>query len=231
MPAPISIIIPVLNAQEGLRHSLPVLAEGLQTGLIAELILSDGGSTDATARVADAAGAVWVSGPPGRGGQIARGVAAAKAPWLLILHADTALQPGWSEAVFDAFATPDKAHFGHLVFDAEGLAPSIVAGWANWRARACGLPYGDQALLIHQNLLEEVGGMPQLPLMEDVALARALKGRLTPLGAVARTSAARYQREGWVRRGARNLSLLLRYLGGADPARLAAAYAAPPRQD
>ena len=231
MRAPISIVMPVLNAQEGLRHSIPALSEGLEVGLIAELIMSDGGSSDYTEAVADAAGAVWVTGAPGRGGQIARGVAKARAPWILILHADTALQPGWAEAVGAALLDRKTAHFGHLQFDTPGPAAGFVAGWANWRARWLGLPYGDQGLLIHQSLLEEVGGIPDLPLMEDVALARALRGRLRPLGAVARTSAARYEREGWLRRGARNLSLLLRYLGGADPARLAAAYRAPQGQD
>lgn len=224
MPAPVSIIMPVLNAEHGLRRSLPALTEGLEAGLIAELILSDGGSSDATARVAEAAGAVWITGAPGRGGQIARGVAAARAPWLLILHADTALGPGWSGAVIDALPEAGRARYGDLRFDSGHPMARVVAGWANLRTRAFGLPYGDQGLLIHRDLLRKVGGIPDLPLMEDVALARALRGRLAPLGVTVSTSAARYEREGWLRRGARNLSLLARYLGGADPARLARAY-------
>lgn len=231
MPAPLSIIMPVLNAETGLRRALPPLTEGLEAGLIAELILSDGGSSDATQRVADAAGAVWITGTPGRGAQIARGVAAAKAPWLLILHADTALAPGWSAAVIAALGKPGQAHFGDLRFASAHPMARLVAGWANLRARLFGLPYGDQGLLIHQDLLRDAGGMPDLPLMEDVALARALRGRLAPLGVTATTSAARYEREGWLRRGARNLGLLLRYLTGADPARLAQAYRPAPRRD
>lgn len=230
MPAPLSVIIPVLNAAAGLRRSLPALAEGLEAGLIAELVLSDGGSRDDTRTIAEAAGAVWVSGAPGRGAQIARGVARARCPWLLVLHADTALQPGWSAAVLEAFATPHLARYGALSFDAEGVAPRWVAGWANLRSRVLGLPYGDQALLIHRDLLDRAGGYPELPLMEDVALARALRGRLRPLGAVARTCAGRYRDEGWIVRGGRNLSLLARYFAGADPARLAARYV-PQRRD
>ncbi|WP_425090743.1 glycosyltransferase [Tropicimonas sp. S265A] len=224
MPAPLSIVMPVLNAAPGLARSLPALAEGLENGVISQLILSDGGSTDETKRVADAAGAVWLTGAPGRGGQVARGIAAAHCPWILVLHADTVLSPGWSLAVAEAFATPDIARYGTLSFDARGPAPRIVARWANLRSRVFGLPYGDQALLVHQTLLEKVGGYPDLPLMEDVALSRALKGRLAPLGVVARTSADRYQREGWLWRGVRNLSLLARFFAGADPAQLAAAY-------
>ncbi|MEM8580644.1 MAG: glycosyltransferase, partial [Pseudomonadota bacterium] len=93
MPAPLSIVIPVLDAAAGLEKSLPALGEGLEAGLISELILSDGGSSDATAQIASDAGAVWVAGAPGRGGQIARGIAVAKSPWVLVLHADTILQP------------------------------------------------------------------------------------------------------------------------------------------
>jgi hypothetical protein len=63
-----------------------------------------------------------------------------------------------------------------------------------------------------------------MPLMEDVAMARALRGKLSMLPAVAVTGAARYQTGGWVRRGAQNMWLLVRYLGGADPERLARDY-------
>lgn len=224
MPAPLSIVIPVLDAAAGLEKSLPALGEGLEAGLISELILSDGGSSDATAQIASDAGAVWVAGAPGRGGQIARGIAVAKSPWVLVLHADTILQPGWSDAVQAAFRTPTRARYGALEFDAEGLAPRAVAGWANLRSRFLGLPYGDQGLVLHQDLLDSVGGYPDLPLMEDVALARSLRGQLAPLGVVARTSAARFQAEGWVLRGARNLRLLLLYYAGADPAALSKAY-------
>lgn len=230
MPAPLSIVMPVLNAAPGLAHSLPALGEGLQTGVISELILSDGGSEDETAQVARAAGAVWVAGAAGRGGQIARGIAVAKCPWVLVLHADTVLSEGWSEHVMAAFETPETARYCDLLFDARGLMPRVVAGWANLRSRHFGLPYGDQGLLVHQTLLERVGGYPPLPLMEDVAMARALKGHLAPLGAVAKTSAERYQREGWVRRGGRNLTLLARHFCGADPEDLAAAYR-PKRRD
>ena len=96
MRAPISVVIPTLNAQSALETTLGPVYEGVQAGLLHELILSDGGSTDDTAKIADAAGAVWVTGSPSRGGQIARGIAAAQADWILILHADTILPVGWA---------------------------------------------------------------------------------------------------------------------------------------
>lgn len=225
MPAPLSIVIPTLNASAEIGPTLAALTEGLGEGLIAELILTDGGSSDDIAAVAEAAGARLVTGPPGRGGQLARGVAAARAPWLLILHADSRPEPGWVAAV-QAHLTdaPEAAAYFDLRFDAQGALPRMVAGWANLRARLFRLPYGDQGLLISRALYTKSGGYPEIPLMEDVALARALKGPLRPLRHKVTTSAARYQRDGWLRRGARNLGTLLLYLLGRDPARLAAKY-------
>lgn len=224
MPAPISVVIPTLNAEAALPGAAAALVEGLAEGLLRELVVSDGGSRDGTRAVAEGLGARWVSGPAGRGGQIGRGVAAARGDWLLILHADTHLATGWSAAArAHVEGAPDRAGWFRLAFRAPGLAPRLVAGWANLRARA-GLPYGDQGLLVHRDLLAAVGGVPALPLMEDVALARALRGRLVPLPAVAATGAERYLAEGWARRGARNLWTLARFGAGADPARLAESY-------
>lgn len=225
MPAPISIVIPTLGAAVDLPGTLSSLFEGLDAGVIRELVISDGGSEDDTVRIAEEAGARVVSGRPGRGGQLRRGVAAATGDWVLILHADTQLSPGWSAVARAHIAErPGEAGYFRLAFRSQGLAPHIVAGWANVRSRLFALPYGDQGLLLSRKLLDEVSGVPDIPLMEDVALARALQRRLCPLDAVAATSARRYEREGWLRRGARNLVMLTRYLLGADPSRLADDY-------
>ncbi|MCI2399052.1 TIGR04283 family arsenosugar biosynthesis glycosyltransferase [Aliiroseovarius subalbicans] len=223
MRAPLSIIIPTLNASAVLPDTLAALMEGVEAGVVRELILSDGGSEDGTCALADQAGARIVTGPPGRGGQIARGVAAASGGWLLILHADTHLAPGWSGAVL-AHMAGDRAGYFRLRFRARGLAPRLVAGWANLRARLFSLPFGDQGLVLPRVLYDAVGGMPELPLMEDVAMARALRGQLVAIPCEARTSAARFQHLGWLRGGARNLWTLLRYALGADPEVLARAY-------
>ncbi len=220
MPAPISVIVPTLNAGRSLPGCLAALVEGLDAGLIAELIVSDGGSEDDTLAVADAWGANFVKGAPSRGGQLRRGCADARGAWLLVLHADTQLAPGWSDAVRTHLGQ-GKAGYFQLAFDRGG---QIVARWANLRSRLLGLPYGDQGLLIPRGLYDRVGGYPDIPLMEDVAVARALRGQLMPLDAMAVTSAEKYRQQGWIRRGARNLWTLARYFGGVDPERLAAAY-------
>lgn len=222
MRAPISVVVPTLNAGEALGRCLASLGEGLNEGLIRELIVSDGGSTDATLAVAEAAGAEVVQGPASRGGQLRRGCAVAKGGWLLVQHADTVLLPGWSGPVTAALATNEAWYFTHR-FDDDGLAARLVSGWANLRS-GWGLPYGDQGLLLPRALYDTVGGYPEMPLMEDVALARALRGRLHRLDAVAETSAAKYRRQGWLRRGGRNLWTLARYAAGVDPERLARDY-------
>lgn len=225
MPAPVSVVIPTLDAASALPATLATLTEGLTAGLLRELVVSDGGSTDDTLAIADAAGAQVVTGSPGRGAQIARGVAEARGDWLLILHADTWLPAGWTEAAQGHMArAPDRAAAFRLAFRAEGAAPRLVAGWANLRSRALGLPYGDQGLLIRAATLRAAGGFPDIPLMEDVALARTLRGRIDLLPLAVRTSAARFEEGGWLRTGTRNLARLMRYAAGADPAALARRY-------
>lgn len=224
MTAPISVVIPTLNAAPHMQASLEMLMEGLAAGLIRELIVTDGGSTDHTLLIADEAGAEIITGPASRGGQLRRGCRAAKGNWLLILHADTVLEEGWSKVVGEHIRqfSERPAHF-KLAFSARGLRPAVVAGWANLRSAILGLPYGDQGLLVPAGLYTAKGGYPDQPLMEDVEIARRLPDMRT-LPAYALTSAERYQRDGWLRRGTRNLWTLTRYAMGTDPEKLAASY-------
>jgi len=223
MRAPISVIIPTLNAEAALGDCLGALMEGLDAGLIRELIVCDGGSADATGATAQAWGAQVIHGAPSRGGQLRRGCGAASGEWLLVLHADTVLSKGWSKAVLAHLSCHQPAYF-HLAFDTNGFAARWVAGWANLRSRYFGLPYGDQGLLIPRALYENIGGFNDQPLMEDVAMARALKGRLHPVDVTAVTSADKYRAQGWLRRGGRNLWTLLRYSTGTSADVLARSY-------
>ncbi|MEX0308962.1 MAG: glycosyltransferase, partial [Tateyamaria sp.] len=189
-------------------------------GLISELVVSDGGSTDGTRTLADAWGANIVTGPASRGGQLRRGCDVARGEWLLVLHADTVLSPGWTDAVVAHLGSRRAAYF-RLSFDQGGR---FVAGWANIRARLFRLPYGDQGLLVRRGAYDAAGGYPDIPLMEDVALVRALRGQLDALDAVAVTSAKKYRTQGWLRRGTRNLWTLARYFAGVSPVTLAKSY-------
>ena len=223
MRAPISVVIPTLNAQAGLPDCLMSLGEGLQAGLIRELVISDGGSQDETLKIAEAAGAVLVEGTPSRGGQLRRGAHVAQGTWFLFLHADTTLSPGWSDVVLDHLQQ-DTAGYFRLRFDGGGLPGWIVAGWANIRSRLFGLPFGDQGLLVPRDLYDAVGGFRDIPLMEDVTLARVLKGKLVGLNAIAATSPERYHREGWINRSMKNAKLQMRFFLGGDPGELMKSY-------
>ncbi len=225
MPAPLSIVIPTLNSAARLGPVIEALGVGLTEGLIAELIFADGGSTDDLAELAEGLGAGIVTSDPGRGTQLRAAILTARGDWIWVLHDDSQPASDWPAVLRKHLKDhPDRAGYGRLAFDADGLPAGLVAGWANLRSAFFGLPYGDQSLLVPRRLYNRVGGYPDIPLMEDVALARALKGRMRALPLKVTTSSAKYHAQGWLSRGGRNLILLMRYLAGADPVKLARAY-------
>ncbi|MEO0981871.1 MAG: TIGR04283 family arsenosugar biosynthesis glycosyltransferase [Pseudomonadota bacterium] len=226
MPAPVSVIIPTLNAAEDLKLCLAALMPGLVEGLVREVIISDGGSNDATAAIAEAAGAKLICCNPGRGRQLMAGAAEARGEWLMFLHADTVLSRDWAERAGAHIAEqPGRAAVFELVFRSDAASAKWLAARANRRARWLGLPYGDQGLLISRALYDALGGFEDVPLMEDVGLVRKIgKRRLSILSAEARTSAAKYERDGWRRRAYRNAWLVMRYMLGASPEKLAKRY-------
>ena len=218
-------MIPTLNAAE---HLSRVLASFANSPIVREIVIADGGSNDDTVAIARPAGAVVVSAECGRGPQLRAGAAAATSEWLLFLHADCRLSPGWEDAVEAFLATFDAgSRAGYFAFALDDPSPAarrlerIVA----WRCRAFGLPYGDQGLLIARSLYDAVGGFSPLPLMEDVDLARRLgRDRLALLDAMVISSANRYRTGGYFRRPLRNLFCLSLYFAGVPPRRIARLY-------
>ena len=191
---------------------------GLLALLGSEVIVADGGSADDTVVIARAAGTRIVAAERGRGPQLAAGAAAAKGDWLLFLHADCRPQGRWQEAVARFVGEPaasGRAGYFDLVFDDRAPAARRLERIVAWRSRRLGLPYGDQGLLISRSLYDAVGGFANLPLMEDVDLARRLgRRRVAPIGATIATSAARYHRDGWMLRPLRNIACLALYFAG-----------------
>ncbi len=223
----LSIVIPTLNAADHLAATLGALVPGAIDGLVAQLVIADGGSGDRTLDIAEQAGADIVSADPGRGGQLRAGAAAARGAWLLFVHADTRLEPGWVEEVraFIRDAGTGRAGYFRLALDDDRLRARLVERAAAWRAALFALPYGDQGLLISRALYDEIGGFAPLPLMEDVDIVRRLgRRRLKALSTRALTSAARYRRDGYVRRPLRNLACLAGYFAGIAPEHLSRLY-------
>ncbi len=211
----ISVVIPTLNAESGLAAAMTALVHATVEGLVREVIVVDGGSTDRTLEIADQAGASIVRSGPGRGRQLAAGAAAARMPWLLFLHADTVLETGWEreaaaliERVEVGQRPPTAAAF-RFALDDLGFKPRLIEAGVTARCTLFRLPYGDQGLLIPQRLYTSLGGYRELPLMEDVDLIRRLgRARTVILRSRAMTSAIRYKRDGYLRRSVLNVTCL-----------------------
>ncbi len=222
--AELAALIPTLNAAGGLEATLDAIA-----GQVAEIIVADGGSIDATRAIAGRHGARIVTAPRGRGSQLAAGAATITAPWMLVLHADTIPGPGWAQAAADFIADPANAgraaYFRFALDDASAQARRLERMVA-WRCRWLGLPYGDQGLLIRADAYRALGGFRPVPIMEDVDLAwRIGRRRLVALASPFVTSAERWRREGWWWRSARNIGCLSLWLLGVPPERIARLYA------
>ena len=216
----LSVVIPALNAAATLGATLKSV-EGAD-----EVVVVDGGSADGTVAVAERSGARVVMAPRGRGGQLAAGVEGARGEWLLLLHADTRLGEGWMlVSPQGGWRGEERAYYFRLVLDCDDPRARRLERLVAWRSRVLGLPYGDQGLLIHRDLLRSVGGVRALPLMEDVDLVRRLgRRRLAAADVAAVTSAAKWVRDGWYRRSARNLVCLGLYFLRVPPGVIARMY-------
>jgi len=213
----ISVVIPTLNSETDLARSLAALVPGVVDGVVTEVIMTDGGSTDETAQIAEAVGAKFVRAPKGRGPQLAAGARAAKGDWLLFLHADTVLEHDWhleaARFIEEKARSPvPQAAAFRFALDDRGARPRYLEAMVSLRCALFRLPYGDQGLLIARAHYERIGGFRDLPLMEDVDLVRRIGRRdLCFLRSRAVTSAARYRRSGYLPRMLRNLSCLTLY--------------------
>jgi rSAM/selenodomain-associated transferase 2 len=227
----ISVIIPTLNAELGLAQTLAALVPAALDGLVREVIVVDGGSRDRTGEIADDAGATWLTRGGGRGCQLAAGAEHARFPWLLFLHADTALEAGWErEAVsfmeaVDRGKRPPAAAAFRFALDDCGVRPRLIERLVALRCALLRLPYGDQGLLMPKQLHDEVGGYPAYALMEDVAfILRLGRQRVGVLRARAVTSAVRYRRDGYLLRSLRNLACLTLFFLRAPQSVIARVY-------
>jgi rSAM/selenodomain-associated transferase 2 len=223
--AALSIIMPVLDEAAGIVDALDALADLRRRG--AEIIVVDGGSRDDTMERARAGADRVLSAPRGRALQMNAGAAAASSDVLLFLHADTRLPHDADRLVRDGLARTSRS-WGRFDVTIAGRSPmlALIATTMNLRSRLTGIATGDQAIFVRADALRAAGGFPAIPLMEDVALSKALKrsGRPLCLRARVTTSGRRWETHGIVRTILLMWRLRLAYFLGADPARLARQY-------
>jgi len=221
----VAVVVPSFNEATRLPLLLADLAAG-PADLIAELVVVDGGSRDGTPQLARQGGARVLHTQASRGWQLQCGVACTTAPWLLLLHADARLQPGWSEALQRAMAAPEAAWAFDLAVEGPAPALRLLELAVRLRSQLRQLPYGDQGLLLPRTLLARAGGIPGLPLMEDLVLIQRLQ-RLAPihrLGCPLRVNGRRWRRHGVLGTAWRNARLRQAWRRGMSPQQLAERY-------
>ncbi len=195
----ISVVIPTLNAEDHLARTLSSLVPGVVEGIIKEVVIVDGGSTDSTLEIAESTGCRIIQGDIARGLQLWQGCRAARGEWLLILHSDSQLGDGWMDEVQAHVRTyPAQAAYFHLRFDEPSLLAKLWGEVVAMRARWLALPSGDHGMLLSRALYDCIGGYKDQVAFEDVALALALgRARLRPMAVSLSTSASRFKRRGW----------------------------------
>ena len=223
----LTIVIPALDEAPIIAGALTALQPLRQRG--AEIIVADSGSRDGTPALAAPLADRVVAAPRGRGAAMNAGAAAGTGNSLVFLHADTMLPENADALIAAALAQRAWGRFdirigGHHPFLA------VVARMVNLRSWLTGVATGDQAIFVTRAAFAAVGGFPDLPLMEDVALSHRLKrlGRPYCIGTHAVTSGRRWEHHGVIRTIVLMWRLRLAYYLGVEPARLARAYGPVP---
>ncbi len=216
----LSIVIPALNEEALISETLKRIDWVPKT----EVIVVDGGSTDATRKTAGAAGARVLPSKPGRAAQMNAGAAAARGEVLLFLHADTCLPLEYGEQIEAVIVQPGVvAGAFRLGFDDPRASLRLVAAGANARSRFRQLPYGDQALFVRKDVFVESGGFRELPVMEDYEWVRRLRriGRIGLAPGRVTSSARRWLHHGVFRTTITHQLMLWGWKLGVSPERLA----------
>ncbi len=220
----LSIIIPSLNEAASIGHLLVSLQPLRQAGH--EVILVDGGSHDDTVQIAEPLVDQLLCATAGRATQMNRGAAAANGALLWFVHADTELPAGAAEAILSGVAS--GAIWGRFDVRLSGSHPLLrmVAFAMNLRSRWTGIATGDQAIFVRRDRFDDLGGFPDMPLMEDIALSQRLKRMGKPLCLHLKliTSSRRWECRGICRTVVLMWWLRLAFALGVSPKRLAGWY-------
>jgi rSAM/selenodomain-associated transferase 2 len=213
----VSVVIPALNEAENIAETVAAARRGYSDDEV-EIIVVDGGSTDGTPERVPP-GVALISSPRGRAVQMNRGAAASHGEALAFCHADSLLPAGWREAIVHALAQHGVSGgtFQTLILPAKGILHirNHMRFPANWR-----IMFGDQVQFMSRATFEQVGGFPEIPLMEDVEMARVLHeaGKLVRIPLRVTTSSRRFLERGALCQALMNARNMFRYLYlGATP--------------
>jgi rSAM/selenodomain-associated transferase 2 len=222
----ISIIIPTLNEANNIDRAIA----SIPISQPIEVIIVDGGSSDRTVEIAQAKSIKVLTATGGRAVQMNTGARVATGEILLFLHADTILPPDFVKLVRSsllpvAARIPVAGAFA-LKIDAPQWQLRLVEWGANWRSRYGQMPYGDQAIFLTAKTFQQVGGFPELPIMEDFQLMRQLGrlGRIEIVSTPVVTSARRWLKRGIIQTTAINQLIILAYFAGVSPTQLSRWY-------
>lgn len=207
----VSVVIPVFRDTAALERTLSLTAFGDAQLIVA----STRDDRESLAELREKRPDIeWIESERGRARQMNSGAAVARGDWVLFLHADTHLPRGWTAEVLAATSAP-RAVIGCFRFalDSDAAVARVLELGVRVRVAWFGLPYGDQALFVRRSVFEAIGRYRELSIMEDVDLVRRLRtqGTLYRSALAAVTSARRWEQDGWTRRTAINLGLILLY--------------------
>jgi rSAM/selenodomain-associated transferase 2 len=222
----LTIVLPVLNEAAIIVAALQALAPLRARG--AEIIVADGYSRDGTAQLAEPFADHIITIRRGRGAPMNAGAALGTGAALLFLHADTTLPDNADRLIDAALARRAWGRFDLRIAGSHPLL-AVVARMINWRSRLTGVATGDQAIFVSRKAFAAVGGFPDLPLMEDIAISRRLKRLCRPvcIAEPAVTSGRRWEQNGVIRTILLMWRLRFSYYLGVEPALLAKLYDAP----
>jgi rSAM/selenodomain-associated transferase 2 len=219
----ISIIIPVLNEINSIGNTLKVI---LPISDI-EIIIVDGGSRDETVKFCENLGLKVISSVKGRSLQMNTGAKFATADILLFLHGDTLLPVNFVPLIQQTLM---DNHIIAGAFELKINSPKWGLRWieklVKWRSRIFQLPYGDQAIFLRKSTFIEIGGFPEIPIMEDFELIRMLrkKGQIKIVPESVITSARRWEKLGIFKTTLINQIVILGYFLGIKPEKIALWY-------
>ena len=223
----LSVIIPTLNEANGIQATLEPLQQLRSRGH--EIILVDGGSTDATVALARPLVDRVMKSPPGRARQMRAGATLARGNVLWFLHADSRTPTNADTLILEALKRTHKG-WGRFDISLEDERPLLrcVAWCMNQRTRLTGIATGDQGIFVQRALYDKVGGIPSIPLMEDIRFSHSLNQYNRPcrITRILGTSPRRWHKHGILRTILTMWSLRLAYFTGVSPERLARIYSA-----